>query len=190
MELKTYEKEILKNYKYIKKLEEIIPLKKAKIELKLWNTIRENLEKNFKIEAYNFINNSSEYLLQNHVDIFSFELDNLSVYYEDKIYLGIARYLSKEGIYFFISDNFLDRKDKKYISFLNKIKNSENLKEWHSNNKNLYTDFKKNTDLNNLFNPEYDDFYNIFEEEKFNNIVDIIVNLFCEEYKKLTALKF
>lgn len=190
MELKVYEKEILKNYEYIKKLEEIIPLKKAEMEFKLWNTIREKLEEKFKIKAYNFIGNSSEYLLQNHVNLLSFELKNLTSSYGKNIFLGIGRYLKKDGIYFFVSDNSLNSKNKKYISFLNKLKNNENLKEWHSNNKNLYTEFKKNTDLNNILNPEYDDFYNLFEEEKFNNIVNIIVDLFCEEYKKLTSLKF
>ncbi len=189
MELKVYEKEILKNYKYIKKLKEIIPLKKAEIELKLWNTVKEKLKVFLDIEVYDFVKNSPEYLLQNHVDILSFELENLKLYYKKPLYLGIGRYFNKKGIYFFISDDFLNNKDKKYVSLLNTLKDNDNLKEWHSNNKNLYIDFSKNIDFGNLFNSEYDDFYNLLEEEKFNKIVDTIVELFCKEYKKLNTLK-
>ena len=75
MKLEAYEKEILKNYNYIEKLEEIIPLKKAEIELKLWNKVKEKLEEKLKtkptVESYDFVEDSLEYLLQKHVDILS-----------------------------------------------------------------------------------------------------------------------
>lgn len=189
MKLEVYERNILKNYKYIQKLEEIIPLKKAEIELKLWNIIKEKLKTFFDIEIYDFVENSSEYLLQNHIDILSFELENLKLYYKKPVYLGIGRYFNKEGIYFFISDDFLNNKDKKYVSLLNTLKDNNNLKEWHSNGKNLYIDFSKNINFGNLFNFEYDDFYNLLEDKQLYNIADTIVKLFCEEYEKLSTIK-
>ena len=193
MKLEAYEKEILKNYNYIEKLEEIIPLKKAEIELKLWNKVKEKLEEKLKtkptVESYDFVEDSLEYLLQKHVDILFFKLENLEEYYEEPIYLGIGRYLAKKGIYFSISDDFLDNKDKKYTSLLNKLKNNENFKKWKSfNDKNLYLDLE-NEELINLFNLGEDDFYDLLEEEKLNKIVDIIVELFFEEYEKLNTIK-
>lgn len=193
MKLETYEKEILKNYNYIEKLEEIIPLKKAEIELKLWNKVKEKLEEKLKtkptVKSYDFVKNSLEYLLQKHVDILFFKLENLKEYYKKPIYLGIGRYLAKKGIYFSISDDFLDNKYKKYTSLLNKLKNNENFKKWKSfNDKNLYLDLEKE-ELINLFNLGEDDFYDFLEEEKLNKIVDIIVELFCEEYEKLNTIK-
>ena len=178
--------EILSNYNHLKKLEQVLFLKKAEIETGLWKNIRKKLA-DFLVDVTYFADEElNKYLSEDYADVISFKVLSFT---EDKYLLfclGRDKRIFKSGrndrFFFYIQpENFTKKELAQFFEF------KKNLNDWKINglHTTIYKESKKNEELNALFSFHDDKFYNLLNPDTLENISEIIARTAREEIKQI-----
>lgn len=200
--MEKFDDKILKNYDLIKKLEEVIPLKKAELELKLWEKIKQILNK--KISGIDFSkndkNDDENKIIKNlsysgEVSILEtkwFEHKNL-----ESIHFGIGKNNSKDYFYLYLIPRDSNHRDyPEFYNFYKELKKNKKNFHWNQAKYNVYKIFPKNSELFKdkendkiLFSFSNESFYNILDEKKLGIIAQKISDIIYEEISKFQEFK-
>lgn len=200
--MEKFDDKILKNYDLIKKLEEVIPLKKAELELKLWKKIKQILNK--KISGIDFSkndkNDDENKIIKNlsysgEVSILEtkwFEHKNL-----ESIHFGIGKNNCKDYFYLYLIPSDINHRDyPEFYNFYKELKKNKKNFHWNQAKYNIYKIFPKNSELFKdkendkiLFSFSNESFYNILDEKKLGIIAQKISDIIYEEISKFQEFK-
>lgn len=180
--MKLSENEILSNYNYLKKLEQVLPLKKAEIEANLWKHIYLKLKEKF--ENINFPSDEelNEILSFDYADVIKFEV-SLPSKNESLIFcLGRDRRIFKseknDRFFFYVEPKNFAKKNLDSFFELKKELHGWRINGFHTT---IYKDTKNNEKLKTLFSFHDEKFYNLLNSDTLEALSEIILNLLVEE---------
>lgn len=178
--MKLSDNEILSNYNFLKKLEQVLPLKKAEIESEFWKALHKKLEKEFGTIKFYSTEELIEKLTSNYADLIELTQEFPKIKKNFRFGLGRDKKQGKERVFIYvIPEDFSEKDWEKFNNFGKQVMN------WHLNQCFSIFDNIFKDKIPEVFSFNNNTFYKLLDSEFLEEVIEIVVKIVKTEVENI-----